>query len=91
MQMRKALWPLLVLGAMGAGLASKTLGRQKNRRRAVYKDAGEPDRDYGQVRPAGAESQRTPTEDWDKVDEAADESFPASDPPSHSTPTRPGH
>jgi len=33
-------------------------------------------------RPAGAESMAYPPEDWDEVDEAADESFPASDPPS---------
>jgi hypothetical protein len=36
------------------------------------------------VRPAGPESMRNPPKDWDKVDEAADESFPASDPPSFS-------
>jgi hypothetical protein len=33
------------------------------------------------VRPAGPEAMRYPPKDWDKVDEAADESFPASDPP----------
>jgi len=33
------------------------------------------------VRPAGAESMRNPPSDWDDVDEASDESFPASDPP----------
>ena len=36
------------------------------------------------VRPAGPESMRDPPKEWDKVDEAADESFPASDPPSFS-------
>jgi hypothetical protein len=36
------------------------------------------------VRPAGPESMRNPPRDWDSVDEAADESFPASDPPSFS-------
>lgn len=33
-----------------------------------------------QVRPAGPEAQRHKPRKWDKVDEAVDESFPASDP-----------
>lgn len=32
-----------------------------------------------QVRPAGGESQADKPEEWDEVDEAVDESFPASD------------
>lgn len=35
------------------------------------------------VRPAGPESMRDPPRRWDKVDEAVDESFPASDPPAN--------
>lgn len=31
------------------------------------------------VRPAGRETMKAPPSDWDKVDEASDESFPASD------------
>ena len=33
-----------------------------------------------QIRPAGSESQADKPKDWDEVDEAVDESFPASDP-----------
>ena len=38
---------------------------------------------FGDVRPAGPEAMRDPPADWDKVDEAVDESFPASDAPSY--------
>ena len=33
------------------------------------------------VRPAGRKEMSAPPRDWDRVDEAGDESFPASDPP----------
>lgn len=33
------------------------------------------------VRSAGPEAMRDPPENWDKTDQAVDESFPASDPP----------
>jgi len=36
-----------------------------------------------QIRPAGPDSQAHKPKDWDKVDEAGDESFPASDPPAN--------
>jgi hypothetical protein len=35
----------------------------------------------GNVRPAGPSAMRDPPKEWSKVDEASDESFPASDPP----------
>lgn len=35
----------------------------------------------GNARPAGPDSMRDPPTSWSKVDEASDESFPASDPP----------
>lgn len=45
------------------------------------KESVGPERTREQVRPSGPESMRTRIEDWDEVDEASDESFPASDPP----------
>lgn len=35
----------------------------------------------GSARSAGPEAMRDPPSEWEKVDQAADESFPASDPP----------
>jgi hypothetical protein len=35
----------------------------------------------GTARQAGPEAMRDPPQNWSKVDEASDESFPASDPP----------
>ena len=35
-----------------------------------------------QVRDAGPSQMKSPPQEWDIVDEASDESFPASDPPS---------
>jgi hypothetical protein len=35
----------------------------------------------GNVRPAGPSAMRDPPRSWGRVDEASDESFPASDPP----------
>ncbi len=35
----------------------------------------------GSIRPAGRGAMRDPPENWDEVDEAADQSYPASDPP----------
>ncbi len=37
--------------------------------------------DSGSARVAGPEAMRDPPREWEKVDEASDESFPASDPP----------
>lgn len=38
---------------------------------------------FDQTRSAGPESMRDEIDEWDRVDQAADESFPASDPTTH--------
>jgi hypothetical protein len=57
---------------------------KKQPERAAFKDkkpAGEKEADV-QVRPAGPDGMRSkPKREWSKEDQAADESFPASDPP----------
>jgi len=45
------------------------------------KDAHATRHDENPVRSAGPEAMRDPPKNWDEVDEASDESFPASDPP----------
>lgn len=62
---------------------SSEQANKKRDRAAAFKNgqpAGPPEADV-QIRPAGPSAQRKKPEKWDKVDEAADESFPASDPP----------
>jgi hypothetical protein len=44
-------------------------------------DAAEAAGHYGAARAAGPQSMRDDGGNWDEVDEASDESFPASDPP----------
>jgi hypothetical protein len=54
---------------------------------ALTRIPGEPG-GFSQVRDAGQEQIRDPEDRWSAIDEASDESFPASDPPSNSMPGR---
>lgn len=70
------LLPGLFAFAMGAALASVTAS---GARRVIPRRRPSP----APIRPAGPEAMRDPPADWDAVDQALDESFPASDPPAY--------
>lgn len=71
---------LLALGA-GAYVISRRSGSGDAPRRAAFA-AGQPTHGSRPVRDAGPEAMRDPPRDeWSAIDEASDQSFPASDPP----------
>jgi hypothetical protein len=70
----------LAVGAGAAYALYRYATQQKAQRRAAFAH-GESTPGAVDVRNAGPESMRSDPPEWDKVDEASDESFPASDPP----------
>jgi hypothetical protein len=66
-------------GAVGYGLY-RYAKRQNTSERAAFA-SGESTPGPVEVRNAGPDAMRSSPPEWDKVDEASDESFPSSDPP----------
>jgi hypothetical protein len=65
-----------MLGVSAALLAGGILARMYGRpRRSRFM--------FAHIRDAGCANMEFAPEDWDRVDEASDQSFPASDPPPH--------
>lgn len=75
-----ALLKMAFAGAAGYALY-KYATRERTERAAFAAGEGTPG-NFAQVRNAGPESMRDKPATWQKQDEASDESFPASDPPS---------
>ena len=74
--------------AAGLGYLATTLWRRRGQtggpgaRPAISGTGGHgPVGESGAARSAGPEAMRDPPRDWEQVDQASDESFPASDPP----------
>lgn len=75
-----AIVKLLVVGAAGY-VAVNQLSKSRRKRHAAFDDDQRYDTSSA-VRDAGPEAMRDkPTQKWSDVDEAGDQSFPASDPP----------
>jgi hypothetical protein len=70
-------------GGVGADRSDIELAAAEEVRRILGDLPNRADNAPEPVRPAGPENVEEGHEQWDSVDEASDESFPASDPPPH--------
>jgi len=70
------------VGAAGYAIYRASQNKNAETSPAAFADGEAGDHNFAQVRNAGVEGMRSNPKHWDKVDDASDESFPASDPPS---------
>ncbi|WP_338466974.1 hypothetical protein RXV95_15795 [Novosphingobium sp. ZN18A2] len=66
---------------IAGGYAIYRIANRSRRRHAALPGRNGFGGNFSKVRDAGADAQRDRPVQWDKVDEAMDETFPASDPP----------
>jgi hypothetical protein len=71
-----------VAGAAGYAIWRAVQKNKTEQAPAAFAQGEEPGGNFSQVRSAGVEGMRSDPKRWDKIDQASDESFPASDPPS---------
>ena len=69
------------VGAAGYAIYRAVQKQKVETAPAAFADGEVADNNFAQVRSAGVEGMRSDPKRWDKVDQASDESFPASDPP----------
>lgn len=79
-----SLFRMLAVGAGGLALWRWSQSRNQKPEPAAFAPGESEPANFDQTRSAGPEGMRDePRREWDKVDQAADESFPASDPPAY--------
>ncbi|CAH0495092.1 hypothetical protein [Novosphingobium sp. CECT 9465] len=69
------------VGAAGYAIYRAVQGKKAETSHVAFADGEPADKNFAQVRSAGVEGMRSDPKQWDKTDQASDESFPASDPP----------
>ena len=72
---------MAALGAVGYVVYRTLKHQQSNVTPAAFAPGEAAGSNFSKVRSAGVDGMRSDPKGWDKIDEAADESFPASDPP----------
>lgn len=70
------------VGAAGYAIYRASQNKTAETSHAAFADGEATDHNFSQVRSAGVEGMRSNPRHWDCTDQASDESFPASDPPS---------
>ena len=78
-----ALLKLALAGATGYALYRMMKTGQQHQGYAAFAPGETHSDNFTKVRNAGPDGMRSDPPEWDKIDQAADESFPASDPPAY--------
>lgn len=76
-----ALFKLAFASAAAYALYRYATGKRQHEGHAAFATGETDGENFAKVRHAGPDAMRSDPPEWDKADEASDESFPASDPP----------